>query len=96
MRDGSGKERPRRVRAIGLLVVTRYGRRRGRVAGLSGVTPLPLLKGPSSLNFLRYAHHGRALGRDRGLPPPLVITGLEMEGKEKGRRPRCGSVPASR
>ena len=30
-RDGPGKERPRRVRAIGLLVVTRYGRRRGRV-----------------------------------------------------------------
>ena len=28
-RDGPGKERPRRVSAIGLLVVTCYGRRRG-------------------------------------------------------------------
>ena len=33
-RDASGKERPRRVPAIGLLVVTRCGRRRGRVPGL--------------------------------------------------------------
>jgi hypothetical protein len=72
-RDGSGKERPRRVRAIGLPVVTRYGRRRRRVPGLWAAPHLRIKKGtepPAKPLFLRFfednderglcfAEHGR-------------------------------------